>query len=286
MSDAAVANRTWSCLDDLAMEITAKDAAGLETIAGRLAPGTIVAVPYLPNQINPVRIRAAAMLRDRGFSPMPHIEARRVRTLAGLESLMDRLAAQARIDRLLIVSGDLASPEGPFSSPIGVLKTGLPVKYGVRTVAIAGYPEGHPKKSSPLLAQEMRDKLAVLADQGITAEIITQFSFSAAPVLDWLAGLRAGGIDAPVRLGIPGPASARTLLRYAAMCCVGSSASVLARYGLSLAKLMSKTEPDALVRDLTAMLDPDRHGRVTAHYFPFGGLSGLLDWLERQRSAL
>lgn len=282
MSDIMTANRAWSCLDALSLEMTAKDIEGLTSARGGLASGTVVAVPYLPHETDSMRIRSAALLRAQGFSPMPHIAARRVPNHAALEALLDGWAAQARIDRLVVIAGDCTTPEGPFADSLAVLRTGLPARYGVRTVAVSGYPEGHPKISATTLEATLRDKLAMLADQNLSAEIATQFSFSAAPVLSWLAGLRAKGVQAPVRLGIPGPASARTLLRYATMCGVGASASVLARYGLSLTKLMNNAGPDKLVQDLAAGLNPDLHGRVTAHFYPFGGLPGLLKWLEQQ----
>ncbi len=101
------------------------------------------------------------------------------------------------------------------------------------------------------------------------------------PVIDWLADLRRSGIDAPVRLGVPGPASAATLMRFAARCGVAASGAVLARYGLSLAKLVQSTGPDKYISELVAGLDPAVHGEVGLHFYPFGGLAATAQWIER-----
>ena len=281
MRGEAAPDIAWNYLDGLSLEMTAKDVAALGQAADGLPPGTVVAIPYLPGESDATRIDTAARVRALGFTPMPHIAARRLSGPKALEALLEGWADQARIDRMLIIAGDCTSPAGPFADALSVLRTGLPAGYGVRTVAVSGYPDGHPKIATPILLRAMRDKLAVLADHGLAAEIATQFSFAAAPMLAWLADLRAAGIDAPVRLGIPGPASARVLLRYAALCGVRASAAVLARYGLSLTQLMGSAGPDRLVRDLSAGFSPARHGRVFAHFYPFGGIAGLLAWLDR-----
>lgn len=282
MSEEMVMERSWSCTDGFSLEMTAKDVDGLDQISGNLAKGTIVAVPFLPNESDKTRIRMAAALRNGGFVPMPHIAARRISTQANLEIFLDGLVSAAKIDRLLIIAGDCPSPEGPYQDSIAVIKSGILPGYGIRRVAISGYPEGNPKIPTSRLQGLMVEKVAALAEQGIDVEIATQFSFSAEPVLEWLAQIRAVGITAPVRLGIPGPANLKTLLRYAAMCGVAASASVLARYGLSLTQLMGNTGPDKLVSAFSTGYAPDRHGEVYAHYYPFGGLKNLLSWLHRQ----
>jgi methylenetetrahydrofolate reductase (NADPH) len=99
-------------------------------------------------------------------------------------------------------------------------------------------------------------------------------------VLDWLAKLRDGGIAAPVRIGVPGPASVKTLLRFAARCGVGASASVMAKYGVSITKLLNTAGPDALIAELAASIDPARHGEVVLHFYPFGGLAKTAQWVR------
>lgn len=112
--------------------------------------------------------------------------------------------------------------------------------------------------------------------------IVTQFAFDADAVLAWLDALRARGISVPVLVGVPGPASVSRLLRYAAMCGVGASASMLARYGISIGRLLGTAGPevfvDRLVKGLTRA-----HGQVSPHFFPFGGVAPSLEWVAQYR---
>lgn len=273
----------WNALDGLSLEAAGRDMANLTGGASSFAPGTIVAVPFLPSESDDDRVDAAAAIRALRFTPMPHIAARCLASHQALERLLEGWASRAHVDRLLVLAGDCARPVGPFNDALALLKTGLLPKYGIRHVVISGYPEGHPKIPDQVLAQAMRDKLSTIEDAGLNAEIATQFCFSAERVLPWLTQLREGGIKIPVRLGLPGPANLRTLLRYAALCGVSASASVLARYGFALTRLRSHAGPDQLVRDFAGGISPARHGQVYPHFYPFGGISSLVSWLERQR---
>ena len=61
------------------------------------------------------------------------------------------------------------------------------------------------------------------------------------------------------------------------MCGVGASASMLARYGISIGRLLGTAGPevfvDCLVKGLTRA-----HGQVSPHFFPFGGIAPSLEW--------
>ncbi|WP_445012356.1 hypothetical protein, partial [Enterobacter hormaechei] len=92
--------------------------------------------------------------------------------------------------------------------------------------------------------------------------IITQFAFDADIVLAWLDDLRSRDIRVPVLVGVPGPASITRLARYAAMCGVGASASMLARYGISIGRLLGSAGPEVFVDRLAGGLT-DAHGLVS-----------------------
>ncbi len=112
----------------------------------------------------------------------------------------------------------------------------------------------------------------------MAALIVTQFSFDPDAVLDWLVQLRARGLDTPVRVGIPGPASIKALLRFAARCGVGASASVMKKYGISLTNLIGSAGPDKLVDSFARQLD-ESHGPVRLHFYPFGGMVKTAEWI-------
>lgn len=274
------AQRLAMLVGTYSIEMTAKDADALRNAKDLIPQGTSVSITFLSGETAPARVAAAKQARSYGFAPRPHISARRIASESELESFLADLASQAQIDCAFVVAGDLAQPAGPYFDALAVIKSGLLGKYGVRHVGIAGYPEGHPDFSTEKLWQALRDKRRALTDLGHSYDVITQFGFDAKPVLDWLQKLRDGGIVAPVRVGVPGPASVKTLLRFAARCGVGASASVMAKYGVSIAKLLNTAGPDALIAELAASINPARHGEVYLHFYPFGGLAKTAHWLR------
>jgi hypothetical protein len=124
-----------------------------------------------------------------------------------------------------------------------------------------------------------RSRPAIL-ERGHDFAVVTQFSFDAEPVFAWLEQVRKAGIVALVRVGVPGPASVKRLLAFAARCGVGASTKVMKKYGLSLTKLLSKAGPDQLIQEYATGLDPARHGEVLMHIYPFGGLRATAEWVR------
>lgn len=113
--------------------------------------------------------------------------------------------------------------------------------------------------------------------------IVTQFAFDVDIVLTWLKALRERGIEHPVRVGVPGPAGIAVLARYAAMCGVSACASMWSKYGVSIGKLFGTAGPDLFVDRLATDLT-EAHGKVSLHFFPFGGISQSVTWIEQYRA--
>jgi methylenetetrahydrofolate reductase (NADPH) len=267
-----------SLLAGFSIEMTAKDVSALEEAAPLLPPETKIPVAFLPGETMEQRVFAARRIRELGFIPIPHISARRITSLLELEQFLAALQSQAQIDHAFVVAGDPPKPMGPFDDALALIRTGLLARYGVRRVGISGYPEGHPEIGNDKLWRAKRDKTEALLQEGHDFAIVTQFGFDAKPLLRWIEQLRAEGITALVRAGVPGPATVGTLLKFAARCGVGASTRVLTRYGMSLGKLFATAGPDRLLTDIAAGLDPVRHGAVLIHLYPFGGLRRTAEW--------
>lgn len=264
--------------DGYSLEMTAKDIDSLRDAAPHIAPDTPVAITFLPGETMDARIAAAVQVRALGFEPMPHLSARRIESHDELAAMIERSTAEAGAKRVFLVAGDPPVPIGPFSDTMSLLRTGLFERNGITAVGIAGHPDGHPDMNTEQLWQALADKRAEIADRGMASLIVTQFGFDADPFLAWLRELRARGIDSPVRIGVPGPAGIKTLLRFAARCGVGASASVMTKYGVSLSRLLGTAGPDKLVDALARGIGPE-HGAVRLHFYPFGGLSRTVEWI-------
>jgi len=269
--------------DGYSLEITAKDVVSLQAAAPRIPIETPIAVTFLPGEEAPARIAAAKAVRELGFEPMPHFSARRIGDAAEFEDYLGAVVSQAGVKRCFVIAGDPAEAAGPYNDSSELIATGLFEKAGIKAIGVGGHPEGHPNMSEAQCWEVLSAKCADIDARGMAPLVVTQFGFDPDAALRWLAELRQRGIAAPVRIGVPGPAGIKTLLRFAARCGVGASASVLAKYGISITALLGSAGPDKLVDALAAGLG-EAHGPVRLHFYPFGGLEKTVDWIAAYRA--
>lgn len=270
-----------SSLTGYSLEMTARDRPALDLAAPSIAPGTQIAVTFLPGEDMDSRIAAAVHIRQLGFEPMLHISARRLKNSGELSRMIERAGSEAQVDRVFLVAGDPPVPEGPFEDVLSMLATGIFEANGVTSVGIAGHPEGHAAMDQSKLEYFMDRKLQDIGERGMKSLIVTQFGFDPDAFISWLVYLRNHGVEAPVRLGIPGPAGVKRLLRYAAFCGVGASTAVLRKYGISLGRLMAPAGPDRLVEALLSA-NVMSHQPLNFHFYPFGGLEATVSWINAQ----
>jgi len=275
-----ILQRQCALLKGYSIEMTAKDIAHLEEAADVIPPGTKIPVPFLPGETFDMRIAAAKRVRELGFLPIPHLSARRLHSQEELEGFLARLQQEVGTDHAFVVAGDPPQPLGPYEDALSIIRSGLLAKYGIRRVGISGYPEGHPDIGNEKLWQAKRDKQAAILERGHDFAVVTQFTFDAEPVLSWLEQVRQSGIEALVRVGVPGPATVKRLLAFASRCGVATSTKVMKKYGLSVTKLLASAGPDELIEDYATGLDPARHGEVLLHFYPFGGLRATAEWIR------
>lgn len=269
--------------DAYSLEVSARDIPALTAAAPRILPGSTISIPYLPGQDDGARLAAARAVRGLGLEPMPHLSARRIASLAELDSFVKRAVAEAGVERCFVIAGDPSTPLGPFSDSSSLIETGVFERSGIKVVAVGGHPEGHPVMSAAVRWEVLERKCHSIVMRGMAPLIVTQFGFDADIVLTWLKTLRERGIDHPVRVGVPGPAGIAVLARYAALCGVSACASMWSKYGISLGKLFGTAGPDVFVDRLAAGLT-EAHGKVSLHFFPFGGIAQSVRWIEQYRS--
>lgn len=270
-------------LDDFSLEATTKDTAQLAIMPDAIPKGTIISIPFLSTESDTDRVMAAKRVRQAGYVPLPHIAARRLVSESTLSTLLSALVNDAQVSRLLLIAGDADPPKGPFKDTATILRSGILETHGIKHVSIAGHPEGHPVQNATMLTGALLEKRRIMEEANIEWSIFTQFAFASEPVLAWILELRGLGIEVPIHVGIPGPASVRTLLKFAAVCGVVASTAVLKRYGLSITQLLSSAGPDALVAEYAGKLRTGDFGDVRLHFYPFGGLHKTVDWLREYK---
>jgi len=261
------------------MEMTGKDIAKVENAASVIPPGTRINVTFLENEDLATRVAAAAAVKRLGFIPVPHLSARRLRSQEMLEEYLGALRDIDASEHVLVIAGDPTTPLGPYSESLAVIESGLLEKHGVRHIAMGGHPSGDPNIPGDVLIPSLQKKAAALARMNVPGMIITQVDFDVDRVLQWLAEVREAGVDLPIRVGVPGPASVKLLLGFASRLGLSTSATIAKKYGLSVTNLLGKAGPENFIRDLQAGLDPGKHGEVKLHFYTFGGFKTTAEWI-------
>ncbi|MEM9027906.1 MAG: methylenetetrahydrofolate reductase [Pseudomonadota bacterium] len=267
--------RDW--LTSASIEITPKQIMAGDPLIARLEKRKLVYIPFLPGQAIESLFDPCRVVLQYGLRPVPHLAAR---AFASRHQLSDALSEFAHIgvDTVLLIAGDLAEPAGPFANALDVLNTELLAEFGFRQIAVAGHPQGHPVAGSDDLLAALHAKQTYAERTGAEMWIVTQFAFSAGPLVDWQARLAKNGVRLPIDIGLPSPAKIRTLLSYALHCGVAASAKTLIKSPSAL-RLLGKWSPDGIIDELAAhrahVAEPQIRG---LHVFPFGGVTTYLEW--------
>jgi methylenetetrahydrofolate reductase (NADPH) len=287
MTDITTSTSVARALRGYSIEVNPNDPKVVDAALARLDPGTEVFLTWIPGA-NPMDvIGPAARLRRGGLLPVPHVGARHIESAAQLEQFAARLAGDAGVDRVLIIAGDRATPAGPYDSTLAVMQSEAFQKLGIIRVAVTGFPEGNPNISEAALEEALSAKLTFARTAGLEISIVTQFCFETAPIIEWLARIRARGVNVPVRVGLAGPAGLLTLARYAVRCGVGNSLRVLTEKP-SFAKLLVERGPEPIIRGVACAdggtnTTPLPFGIVGLHFFVFGGFNTTVDWINAER---
>jgi methylenetetrahydrofolate reductase (NADPH) len=265
------------------MEMTGKDVEKVENAASVIPAGTRINVTFLENEDLAMRVNAAAAVKRLGFTPVPHISARRLKSQEMLEEYLTALRDIGAAENVLIIGGDPTQPMGPYEESLTVIESGLLQKYGVKHISMGGHPSGDPNIPAEVLMPAIEKKSAALAQLEIPGTIITQVDFDVDRVLAWIADVREHGVTLPIRVGAPGPASVKLLLGFASRLGISTSTTIAKKYGLSVTNLLGKAGPDKFIRDLQAGLDPGKHGEVKLHFYTFGGFKTSAEWIANFR---
>ena len=252
----------------------------LAELQDHFAPGRDVTITFLPGDNCRHNVETACALRRGGYNPVPHIAAREMPSREALDDFLARLRGEADVTRILLIAGDTALAKGPFKSSLDIRASGLLEARGIERLSVAGHPEGHPYlETDEAFAMLGRWQEWGLASR-IRVDVMTQFCFESAPILGWIDGLDARGSQLPVIVGLAGPATPATLMKFALRCGIGNSMravrSQIGRFG----RLLTDTGPDEVMRGLQSAPNAATKSIAGFHLFPFGGLRKADQWMR------
>ncbi len=263
------------------LEIGADRPSDALAIAELLPAGTPVFVNHLPKNTLSETLSGLKAVRSAGLEPVPHVAARRIQSRDELKHFLDAAVRDAGAKKLLLIGSDLRAPAGPFTDAQSVLGTGMIAAAGMREIAFAGHPEGHPHVDTAELTRALDTKIAMAREQGLGVSVITQFSFAPARILDFCAGLQRRHPSVPVYVGIPGPTSPAALLRFATICGVGASLRAMSNQGMGAIKLLAHTDPGEQLAVIAAHQRNNPHSNIVGvHLFSFARVAKTAAWMN------
>ncbi len=278
LKSAACENMLTGVARRFSIEVTPRDQAAMQNLGELLPAKQEVFIACLPADSMDTLIAAAAKIQQCGMSAVPHIVARNITGRPALATALQRLSQEVGVRSALIVGGDRDTPAGNYTSSYELIKTGLFQKFGFQKLYITGYPERHPKIPHKLIESERLKKLMAIKEAGLDACLISQFAFTAKPIIEFAKRLNEE-TDIPLRIGLAGPAKNTALIKYAMMCGVGNSLRALHRDKRLLGFMTNDYSPESLLKQLDEAL-PDAPGLIDGiHLFTFGKLAYTAEWI-------
>jgi len=262
------------------LEVTMPTDAEIEQIALRLDQGTEVFIGDVPRRSSADVIGTCARVSAGGLTPVPHFAVRRIDSSEAFERVLAGCVEIGGVRKALLVAGDQQRSTGPFANVAAALRSEIPRRCGIDAVAIAGYPEGHPTIPAAKLDEALTTKLSLLEGQGLGRQIVTQFGFDWDALADWFFHWRRAGAADLVSIGLVGPATASTLVKFAMRCGVRTTARGLIRGG---SQVLTRPDYKRLVVRLAALAGDGRSGPLRAHFFSFGGARRTAGWIAALR---
>ncbi len=216
-------------------------------------------------------VEVAAKLSELGHDVTVHVAARMVTDSDHLDRILCAMA-QAGADDMFLIGGDADPPLGAYSSAAELLDVVASHPQRPRTIGIAGYPEGHPAIPDEALAQALAHK-SRHADY-----VATQMCFDPDALVAWVSRQRAGGMELPVLIGVPGKVSRTKLLELSARIGVGPSLSFLRKQRGIRALLSKGSTADKLYEKLGPAVDDPELNIAGFHIFTFNQLLETWRW--------
>lgn len=212
-----------------------------------------------------------------GRRAVPHIAARLVRDRHQLHAIIDRVA-EAGIRDIFVPGGDATPPAGTYTNALELLQDIRELEAPVDQIGIAAYPEPHPQIAADPLAQALWDK------QGYATYMVSNLCFDAETIMRWLYGVRAEGVELPLRIGVPGKVELARLARVATKIGVGESAKFLMKNPSTFARMATPGgyNPQRLLDSLATLLDSSAEGLPGLHVYTFNQLQATEQWRTRK----
>jgi methylenetetrahydrofolate reductase (NADPH) len=216
-------------------------------------------ITFLPGTEYQAVADQARALCDQGFNAIPHIPARSITDLSMLKDYASQIK-DAGVNQVLIIGGD-RDILGDYHCSMQIIETGL---FEGMKIGIAGHPEGSPNMSDEIINEALKQK-APYADY-----IVTQWTQDVDALKQYVADM-----PLPVHVGLAGPASLKTLIKFASFVGLKNTMSFAKKNASKIFDLLSVQTPDEVIQELKGSVD-------NFHIYAFGGIKKTNEWLTKE----
>jgi methylenetetrahydrofolate reductase (NADPH) len=244
-----------------------------QAVAEWVPAGMTVAVTASPVKGLEPTVELTEKLAARGYRVVPHLAARSVTSDAHLDGIVARLTA-CGVDDVFVPGGDATHPAGPFDGALPLLERLDEIGRPFGRIGITGYPESHPKIDDDITVQAMWDKRIY------ASYIVSNVTFDAAGLGQWIQRIRARGVTLPLYMGMAGPADRARLLRMAAVAGASESARFITRHPGWILRFWvpGGYSPDRFLDRAAAAITAPGAGVAGLHLFTFNQLQPAERW--------
>lgn len=261
-------------------ETTIKDVQQFTAVADRMPAGAPINLAFVEDRSVDDRLAAVDALSAAGLTTRPILSARRIASEAELVQLLEGSVAKRGIRELFIAGGDPTHPVGPYGTALELIQSEPLASAELELIGLPGFPQQHPEVTVETLLDHLVEKVEAIETSGRRAEITTQVCLDPDALHAWITQLRDRGVTAPIRIGIPAPVAAESLLRFCRMCKLEVTHDDLVRHGWLPDDVSMVADPAAFIDTLAHLLVAE-HGEVAVHVYPMGDVPSALEWLSQ-----
>jgi methylenetetrahydrofolate reductase (NADPH) len=204
-------------------------------------------------------IEQTKALSKSGFNAIPHFPARSITDLDMLKDYVDQVK-EAGVKQVLIIGGD-RDILGNYHCSLQLIETGL---FDGMKIGIAGHPEGSPNMSDQAIDEAMKSKSS-FADY-----IVTQWTQDTNALSEFV-----NEAPLPVHVGLAGPASMKTLIKFAGFVGLKNTLSFAKKNASKIFDLLTVQTPHDVIQELKGNVD-------NFHIYAFGGIKKTSEWLQKE----
>ncbi|GEM_PF-28865 len=264
--------------EPLSIEVVPKPEFDAKKLRATLPVGSRVFIPHLPGASDDILVDTTARIKQAGFHPIPHVAARFIIDDRHLSTHINTLA-DLGVTEILLVGGSCDKPRGKFNSCLDILESELFTRHPFHRLLFAGHPGGHPDVDRESIECALMDKIRYAISLGYKTGVMTQFCFDSKAILAWLCRIKERGLDVPIYIGLPGPATMNILLRYASICGVTTSIGMIKKRPHQMFNLIRESDPKDTAHELVkATRNNPKYYFSGFHIFPFGGIEKSVKW--------